>query len=179
MSRGFAVTVLALALLSSACASQGERRLISLKMPGGEEATIVAHNQVFPNWMIDSDTYGLNYMIAGKTPTEKQFAAVEEAERACREYAQVVHPHDSMTVLVDAVVFGAAGAAGGGIGALAFPGAVIGQYAMYAAASGGFFGAGYGMLTLGGKIYTFENCGREVMSRFPNYKVQVLLKSPY
>ena len=175
----FSTVVLVAVFLSTACASQGERRLILFTMPDGEKATIVAHNQVVPNWMIDSDTYALNYMIAGGAPTEKQFAAVEKAELACREYARVVHPHDSMTVLVDAVIFGAAGAAGGGIGAIAFPGAIIGQYAMYAAASGGFFGAGYGALTLGGKVYTFENCGREIMSRFPNYKVQVLLKSPY
>lgn len=179
MDKRFGAAVLIMAFLTTACASQGERRLIPLTMPDGEQATIVAHNQVFPNWMIDSDTYALNYIIAGKQPVAKQFAAIEEAERACREYTKVVHPLDSVTVLTDAVIFGAAGAAGGGIGSLAFPFAKAAQYAMFSGASGGLFGGAYGALTLGGKVYTFENCGREVFSRFPMYKVQVLLKSPY
>jgi hypothetical protein len=179
MGKKFGAAILIMTFLTSACAAQGERRLIPLTMPGGEKATIVAHNQLVPNWMIDPDTYGLNYIIAGKEPSEKQFASVDEAERACREYTRVVHPHDSITVLVDAIIFGASGVAGGGIGSLAFPAAKMAQYAMYAGASGGFFGAGYGLLTLGGKVYTFENCGREVMNRFPAYKVQVLLKNPY
>lgn len=178
MTIGFAA-ILIMALLTTACASQGERVLISVSMPDGEKATIVAHNQVFPNWMIDKDTYKLNYIILGKAPSDKQFAAIDEAERACREYTGVVHPLDSITVATDAIIFGAAGAAGGGIGSLAFPFAKAAQYAMYAGASGGFFGGAYGALTLGGKVYTFENCGREVMGRFPAYKVQVLLRTPY
>lgn len=173
------VIVLVVALFTAACASQGKRVEMPFTMPDGEKATIVAHNQLVPNWMIDSDTYGLNYIMSGgKEQTEKQYAAVNETERVCREFTTVVHPHDAVTVLVATLMFGGAGAAGGGIGALAFPGAIIGHYAMYSAASGGLFGGAWGALTLGSKIYTFENCGREVMSRYPRYGIQVLLKSP-
>ncbi len=180
MDKRFSVVVLIVVLMATTgCISQGDRKLISVTMPDREEATIVAHNQVFPNWVIDQDTYKLNYIIAGKAPSNKQFAAVEEAERACREYTRVVHPHDAMTVFVDAFVFGAAGAAGSAVGSLAFSFAKASEYAMYAEASGGFFGGAYGALTLGGKVYTFESCGREVMARFPAYRVQVLMRTPY
>ncbi|MCX6787873.1 MAG: hypothetical protein NT108_01760 [Candidatus Kaiserbacteria bacterium] len=179
MDRTFGLIVLVTAFLTTGCASQGERKLISITMPDREEATIVAHNQIFPNWTIDQDTYKLNYIIAGKAPSNKQFAAVEEAERVCREYTKVVHPNDLMTVGVDAIMFGAAGAAGGAVGSLAFSFAKASEYAMYAGASGGFFGGAYGALTLGGKVYTFESCGREVMARFSAYRVQVLMRTPY
>lgn len=180
MSKGFGgISILVLMLLTSACASQGNRMLIPISMPGGEKATIVAHNQVYPNWLIDKDTYKLNYLIVGQEPSNKQFAAIDEAERACRKYTGAVHPLDSVVVGTDALIYGAAGAAGGALGSLAFSFAKEIQYAIYAGASGGSFGGAYGLLTLGGKIYTFENCGREVMGSFPTYGVRVLQRAPY
>lgn len=187
MDRKFSVAILmAVALMATTgCISQGKRELLPFTMPPYEDGkpgpagTIVAHNQVFPNWMIDSDTYKLNYIIYGKNPSDTQLAAVEKVEEVCRNYTHVVHPSDLMTVGVDAIMFGGAGAAGGAVGSLAFTFAKASEYAMYAGASGGFFGGAYGALTLGGKVYTFENCGREILGRFPGYKVQVLLRTPY
>jgi hypothetical protein len=172
------VFLLALASAIAGCAGPGELKSISVTMPGGERATIIAHNQQVPDWMLSREKLAFNYVVKGDV-SERKLAAVGEAERACRVYTESVRPHNLVAVLSQGVLYAAAGYVGVGIGAHAFTGANATQYAKYGAAATGFAGAANGMVTMGGQTYTFENCGREVLALFPNYEVRVLNKSPY
>lgn len=173
----WAVIVTALLAVTTAC-SHGERRFIEVKMPDGERATIVAHNRQVPIWL-DPTNQELNFLVKGGTPTRTQLDAVLAATKACRQFTETVHPDRWVDLFAAMGIFGAAGAAGGGIGSLAFPAADAWLYAAYGGASGGLFGGAWKAITLSGNTYTFENCGREVMSLFPNYGVRVLMQSPY
>lgn len=175
MSTKFTTGVLLTAALLTAACSQGERMYHTFTMPDGEKATIVDHQNHFPQWMVIG--YPQSYIIEGDEPTKKQLAALDVVEGVCEDHVRTVHPHNSVTLVVDAALFGAAGAAGGAIGSLAFPFAKASQYAMYGAASGGLFGMAYGGFTISGKNYTFQSCSREVFARFPKYKVQPIIDS--
>lgn len=167
------VAVLA-ALVLTACATQGERREIPLTMPGGERATIIAHDQSVPDWMLDRETLKLNYIAKGEV-TAKQLAAVMEAERACRIYTGVVRPSNLVAVLANGALWATSGFVGLGLASGAFPRAVQSEYAEYGGVAGAFSGMAGGIVSTGGKVYTFENCGAEVFHLFPGY-VRVLRK---
>lgn len=165
-------------LVLTACAGPGARVEIPIEMPGGQKATIVAHNQQFPDWMLNRNELAMNYIVKGSV-TEKQLAAVARAEESCRIYTNVVRPNNLVAVLSSGVLYAAAGFIGVGLGSQAFTNARFNEYAQYGGAASGVAGAANGTISLGGQTYTFENCGREVMSLFPGYEVRVLNKSPY
>lgn len=166
------------AILLAACAGPGEMKREMVTMPGGEKATLVMHDQKAPDWMLKQDTMELNYIVKGDI-SEKQLAAVAEAERACRIFAKNVRPHNLVAVASQGVLYTAAGAIGVGLGSQAFAGAKFSEYARYGGLATGFAGLANGAVTLGGQTYTFENCGREIFDIFPGYEVRVLQKSPY
>jgi len=165
-------------IVLTACAGPGAKTNILVTMPNGEKATIIAHKQSVPDWMLDRDKLAFNYMVKSEI-SEKQLAAVAEAERACRIYTNTVRPSNLVGVVSSGVLYAAAGFVGVGIGSQALTGAVQSQYATYGAWASGVSGAANGTVTLGGQTYTFENCGREVLALFPGYEVRVLQKSPY
>lgn len=162
------------------CAQKTDKRqvLIPLTMPGGETATIVAHNQRVPDWMLRRKNLVLNFIVKGNV-SQEQLAAVAETERACRIYTKVVRPNDLVAVLSSGVLYAAAGFGGVGAGSQMFSGASFIEYGGYGAAADGVAGLANGVISLGGKTYTFENCGREVLALFPGYGVHVIQKSPY
>ncbi|HUQ30206.1 MAG TPA: hypothetical protein VM103_01660 [Candidatus Paceibacterota bacterium] len=168
-----------LTILIGACATQGEPIAIKVNMPQGEHATIIAHPQSVPDWLLDPSTLKFNYIVKGDV-SDEQLAAVAEGERACRIYTSEVRPNRLVSVIADGVVYGAVGYVGGGVGSLAFAGAVFEQYAENMAAVGGISGGiGNGIVTLGGATYTFENCGKQLMEIFPKYGIHIMQKSPY
>lgn len=162
----------------SACAGVGNAKMILLTMPNGENATIVAHKQSAPDWMLDRDKLRLNFIVKGGV-SESQLEAIASAEHACRIYTKTVRPSNLVAVFSEGILYAAAGYIGVGYGARAFVGTVPHQYAVYGAWATGMAGAANGIITLGGQTYTFENCGREVLDLFPGYEVRVLQKSPY
>ncbi len=172
------IAILASIIVLGACATQGERINIPITMPDGERATIVANNQSAPDWMLAQGSLKVNYLVKGDV-TAKQIAAVVEAERACRIFTGTVRPSNLVAVLANGALYAAAGFVGVGLGAKAFTGVSSSAYGKYGAAASGFAGAANGIVTLGGQTYTFENCGREVLTLFPGYEVKVLQKSPY
>jgi hypothetical protein len=172
------IIALAMSTLLGACAGPGKVMKISVTMPEAEKATIVAHDQKALDWMLDEDQLALNYMVKGDV-TDKQLAAVAEAERACRIYTKTVRPNNLVAVVSGATVYALANGVGIGLGAKAFAGAKYRDYQRYGAAAGAFGGAANGIIALGGQTYTFENCGQEIFSLFPGYKVRIVQKSPY
>lgn len=174
--QGIVITIMF--LLTTACVGPGERQKIDVTMPGGETATIFAHNQQVPDWMLDREKLAVNFAVKGKV-SAKQLAAVAETERACRLYTGTVRPNNLVAVLSGGVLYAATGALGGGLGSMAITGAIASEYAQYSASALGTAGVANGIITLGGQTYTFENCGRELLALFPDYKVRVLQKSPY
>lgn len=128
--------------------------------------------------MVDRDKLALNYVVNGDV-TDKQIAAVDAAEKACRVATDAARPSDWTSVLSQGALYAIAGYIGIGVGSKAFTGAVTNQYARYGAWATGTAGIANGIVTRGGQTYTFEVCGRDVFDLFPNYQVRVLLKSPY
>ncbi len=167
-----------LALALNACFGPGEMKKIAVVMPDKGQATIIAHNQQVPDWLLARDKLAVNFAVRGDV-SEKQLAAVAESERACRIYTKTVRPNNLVAVLADGVLYGTAGFLGVGLGAMAIPGAIFRQYALYGASALGTAGVANGVFELGGQTYTFDNCASTVMSLFPEYKVRVLQKSPY
>ena len=172
---GLAVSV---SVALGACAGPGALTKIPVSMPDGEKATIFAHKQSVPDWMLARDKLALNYIIKGETDA-RQLAAVAEVERACRLYTGTVRPSNLVAVLTNGALYAIAGFVGVGLGSQAFAGAVAIEYAKYGALATGFAGAANGVIAAGGQTYTFENCGREILTLFPGYEVRVLNKSPY
>ena len=172
------IAILASIIVLNACATQGERINIPITMPDGERATIVAHNQATPDWMLARDSLKLNYIVKGGV-TAKQLAAVATTEKACKIYTDTVRPNNLVAVLANGALYALAGGIGVGLGSQAFAGARFSEYSQYGAAASGFGGAANGIVTTGGQTYTFESCGREVLTLFPGYDVRVLNKSPY
>jgi hypothetical protein len=172
------IAILAMAVFLGACASSGDAKRISLTMPNGESATIVAHNQSVPDWMLNRDKLKLNFIVKGGV-SDSQLGAIASTERACRIYTKTVRPSNLVAVFSQGILYAAAGYIGVGYGARAFVGTVPHQYAVYGAWATGMAGAANGVITLGGQTYTFENCGREILDLFPGYDVRVLQKSPY
>lgn len=169
-------SLVAAVVLLGACAGPGTRVEIPLTMPKGEKATIYAHDQQVPDWMLDGSQLAVNFMVKGNA-TAEQLAAVAEAEKACRIYTKTVRPSKLVAVVSNGALYAAAGYIGAGLGARAYlPRVDTKAYARYGENASGFSGAASGIINTGGQTYTFENCGREVFILFPNYSVRVLAK---
>ena len=151
---------------------------IPVTMPGGETATIVAHNQIAPDWMLRRGALALNYVVKGDV-SQKQLAAVAAVEGSCRVYTGTVRPNTLVAVFSQGILYGAAGYVGLGLGSMVFPGTIAREYALYGASATGVAGLANGLVSTAGETYTFENCGSQVMALFPGYDVRVLQKSPY
>lgn len=166
------------ALVLAGCASTGGGRTEIVGSVGSNKTyTIVAHNKSLPDWMSPSDQ--LNYVVKGKGVSAEQLRAVSDVERSCRLYTDAVHPSKLVAVLSSTAIYALAGYVGVGSGAhAAFKGASFSEYGKYGGAATGLSGAANGTITLGGRTYTFENCGREVFGLFPETGVRVLNKSP-
>lgn len=178
MCNRLTVAVLIVSLLTVGCAMQDEMIKTRITMPGGEKRTLVHFNHKLPTVLRGRDSFTFSYLIAEESPTDQQLKATAVIWGHCRDHVDIVHPDRIVTVMVHGVLFGAAGAAGGALGALAFPTAIVGQYAQYGAASGGMFGLAYGATILTGELYTFQNCARDLFNEFTNYGIKVLLESP-
>ena len=166
-------------LLTTGCFGPGLVARTPLVMPDGEKATIIGHNQIVPDWMLADTDRALNYVVKGDV-SEKQLAAVAAVEDACRMYVDDVHPSNLVAVGTSAVLYALSGFLGVGAGSQALPGSTsFLLYGGYGAAATGLAGVANGVITLGGKTYTFQNCGREVLDLFPQYKIRVLQKSPW
>ena len=172
------IVILISSLLTAGCAMQDEMIKTRITMPRGEKVTLVHFNHKLPTMLRGRDSFTFSYLIKEESPTEMQLAAVATVWGHCREHVDIVHPDRIVTVMVHGLLFGAAGAAGGALGALAFPTAIVGQYAQYGAASGGLFGLAYGATILTGELYTFQSCARELFADLPAYGVKVILESP-
>jgi hypothetical protein len=172
------IVAFAMSVLLGACAGPGEIIKIPVTMPGGAKATIVAHDQKVPDWLLSQDKLALNYIVKDDI-NDNQLAAIAEAERACHIYTKTVRPNNLVAVLSQGVLFASAGYIGVGLGARAFAGAIPSQYARYGMWASGVSGTANGIATLGGQTYTFENCGREILGLFPGFEVHVVQRSPY
>ena len=162
-----------------ACASDPRATTIGVAMPHGERATIVAHNQDVPDWMIGTDSLRLNFVVKGDV-SDDQLRAVAAVEGSCRIYTKTVRPNELVAVAINGILYGATGFLGtGGGAALAFKGASFMDYGKYGGTSSFGGGVANGLIQGGGKTYTFEDCGREIFSIFPQYEVHILQKSPY
>ena len=153
---GLAIALLMAVFLVSGCAGPGAVVKSHIVMPGGETATIVAHDQWAPDWALNKKCMELNYIASGSDVTPKQQKAVEEIENAGREYTQNVRPDNAVVVLADMCLYGALGGAAIGVGSLAFPGTSFWEYFGYGAAGNGLVGAVPGALSLEGNIRTFD-----------------------
>jgi hypothetical protein len=174
---GFVVVLVMLA----GCCGPGELTKIAVNMPGehGGKATIVAHNQWAPDYLLDRKKLAFNYMVKGDV-SEEQSAAIDKGERGCRIYAGTVRPSNFVTVLSDAGLLALLSGGGVALGARAFSPAVhTNQYGAYGAGAGGGAGTASGIMSLGGQTYTFENCGSNLFALFPGYEIRILQKSPY
>jgi hypothetical protein len=171
---------LLLLVLLTGCFGPGQMTRIPLEMPDGSKATIVAHNQMVPDWMLARDSMKLNFIVRGEVSLE-QLQAVASTETACRIYTKTVRPNDLVLVLSSGALYSLAGFVGVGAGSQALQGSpAFLAYGGYGAAATGVAGLANGVITLGGKTYTFENCGREALETiFPQYRIHVLQKSPY
>ena len=178
MGKRFTTMIVMATLLTTGCVGQNEMVKSRVTMPNGRSATIVSYNNNFPMFLRSRDNYSASYIVPGDGPTSDQLKAVDVAENFCRDHVRIVHPHRAVKVLAHGLAFGAAGAAGGALGALAFPGAIVGQYAQFGGASGGLYGLAYGGIVLSGENYTFQSCSRELMQYFSEYKVHVILGIP-
>ena len=165
-------------LLVMGCAGAGTRVEAPITYPRGEKLTVVAHNQIAPDWFLSKDKLAINYIVSGSV-TPEQLDAVAKTEDACRIYTKTVRPHDLVIVLSSGVLYGLAGYVGVGFGSQAFPGADFGEYAKYGGAASGASGLANGVISLGGKTYTFENCSHTALSKVSQYGISVIQKSPY
>ena len=176
------IAILASITLLAACAGPGELTRISLTDENGRPATLVAHNQMVPDYMLDRDQLALNYLVRGEV-SEKQLVAIAEAERGCKLFTKTVRPSNLVAVISSGVIYAAAGGIGLYFGSAAFAGATHtyrNQSAEYGAYASGTGGIANGLITLGGQTYTFENCGVQVITKlFPSAGLTIMQRAPY
>jgi len=167
-----------MALTLSGCFSSGKAVRIPVDMGSGVHKTIVAHNRVVPEYLIADGKRSLDFIYEGEL-TQTQLTAIAGAEKACRIYTGTVHPNQLVAVLMSGVLYGAAGFVGAGAGSQVWVGAKFVEYGAYGGAAGALGGIANGIITLGGRNYTFQNCGRELFGDEPQFKIKVLISSPY
>lgn len=173
------ITLLATVWLGG-CFGPGRITARQVIMPGGERATIVAHNQLVPDYWLDKDQLALNFIVKNDV-SQTQLAAIGSAENACRMYTNDVTPNDLVAVISGGIVYGSTGFVGLGLGSQAISDMLsFIRYGKYGAAAGGMGGVANAFISnRAGRTYTFQNCGRELMDLFPQYKVRILQKSPW
>jgi len=176
--RLYGLAILLMVMLAVGCAGPGAVTRLSVTMPNGQKGTIVAHNQMVPDWMLSRDKLALNYMVKGDV-SDKQLAAIAKTEETCRIFTGIARPNNLVAVLSQGVLYAAAGYIGIGLGAKALAGVNYNDYAVYGASASGIAGLANGFVTLGGQTYTFENCGQNWLGMFPEYNVRIIQKSPY
>lgn len=174
MGKKLSVAILVTALLTSACASQGELKFVKLTIEG-EPVTIGVHDQWWPNWIVDRDKRKFNFIKFGGTPGKREFNALKATEAGCRDYVQMAHPHSIVTIGEEVLKFGIGGFGGSALGSLAFKGAKMLDYGTFGGTTGGAFGGAYGTEKLGMERYSFEDCGREIMDHFSQLRLKVLV----
>lgn len=172
------IAVMIVSFLTAGCVGQGEMIRKKVIMPGGETVTYVSYNNNIPNFLRGRDSFTYSYIIKEDTPSGLQMKAVQTVWRHCRDNVDIVHPNRFVSVATYGILFGAAGAVGGALGAQFFSYAITGEYAGYAGVAGATFGAAYGLTVLTGELYTFQSCARELMHQFPRYGIRVVMDSP-
>lgn len=167
------LAMLASVVLLGACAGPGERKEIQVLVPQleagkpADEVILVVHDRQVPKYWLDRDRVALNYLVKGKV-SEGQKNAVDAVEKGCREYAKLANSHPAVTIGSHALLFGSLGAIGGAWASNAFPRTHAGEYAEYVGKLGTTSGAGSGIVYGGGeRVYSFENCGEEVLRKAP------------
>lgn len=179
MSKILQKVALVAALALSACAGPGTLETIPVDLGGGQKATIYVHNQQWPSWMLATDKLAFNYVVKGEQ-TEEQLTAIAGAEKACRIYTNKSRPNELVGVLLNGTLYAVTGFLGtGGGAALAFKGASFRDYGEYGGTSYGGGGVANGIVQEGGKVYTFQNCGREIFSLFDRKDIRIMQTSPY
>jgi hypothetical protein len=104
--------------------------------------------------------------------------AVATVEKAGRAYIRETRPNDFISIFSSGLLYGIAGYAGGYLGSKAFHGADPKEYGAYAAAATGLAGLANGLVSLGGKTYSFEVFGMQTLgATYPGILVNI--KSPY
>jgi len=173
------IVILASIIVLSACAGPGARTEIPFTLPSGKTGTLVVHDRQVPSFLIADEERALNYMYTGERSKEN-LDAIAVAENTCRLYVGKAHHSNLVAILSSGVLYSIAGGIGVGLGSQAFNGAVFSEYAEYGAAASGFSGAANGIITLGGKNYTFQNCGEVVLNADTRYKeIKIMRDSPY
>jgi hypothetical protein len=172
-----AVVLIAMVLMTTACASQGDLKFVKVTIEN-EVVTIGVYDQWWPNWMVGRDKRKLNFMKFGPPPTRREFNALEAAEVGCREFLRFAHPHRAITVGEAGVKFGITGFAGTALGSLAFEGANMLRYGIFGGTTSALFGGAYGTERVGMERYTFEGCGRKMIDHFQRLNMKVLLAAP-
>ena len=182
MFKSLAVGLAVLAAILAGCTSVPERKIVTATMPRGEKLTIVAHDRKVPDWMYSDDALRVDFLVRGDV-TEEQLKAVAAAENACRIYVDTAHPSRLVAVATNGLLYLGSGALGVGLGAKEFlnPRATVGSdYYGYGATAGAFNGLASGLVSSGGRSYSFQNCTANMMSAvFQTYQVRALMKSQF
>lgn len=176
ISRGLATVTVCVGIIG--CAGPGELMQIPVNMGSGHTATIYAHNQQVPSWLLATDTLTLNYIVKGNQ-TQEQLLAVAGAEKACRLYTKTSRPNELVAVIANTAVYAGMELPFAMYGATLFKGAKVLQYGGDAAAEEAGGGSGNGIIQMGGKVYTFQNCGHELFELFKIPDIQILQTSTY
>lgn len=182
MKSAIAVTCLVVGLTAGGCVTVSpERELIKVTMPRKEKATIVAYNRQVPDWLYATSAYKLDFITKGDV-NEEQLKAAATAEDACRIYTDTAHPHRLVAVLTQGALYAGATAVGIGFGAkLAYSAAAnrLNDYHEYGAVAGLASGAASGTINSGGRSYSFQNCGSELLAMFPVYGIRIINKNQF
>lgn len=139
---------------------------------------IHAHNRIWPAYLQATDKLVLDY-ITDQYSALNAADAVAIVEKQCRIYTKDTRPNDLVAVLIGTTVYGASEFPFMVAGSSVFRGAKVLQYGAYGSASEAGGGFGNGIISLGGKLYTFQNCGRGIFERAKDFGIVILDQSPY
>lgn len=172
-------STLAIGILVSGCAGPGEMVKIPVTTSEGT-ATIVAHNQKVPSWLLATDQLEFNYVYKGDLDATA-LSDVGNVQGACRIYTKTVRPNELVAVVLNGVVYGGIGFPFGGLASMASKGADFVQYGQYNGTSYTGGGVANAVIQMGGKVYTFQSCGQQVFALFNKYKdsLRIIQDAPY
>ena len=144
--------------------------------------TIHTYNRQVPAYLLATDKLALSYITNCNSATNAS-AAVDQANVGCRLYTKANRPSDLVAVIVGTTVYAMSEFPFALGGASLFNHAKILQYGGNAASEEGGGGFGNGIVSLGGKVYTFDNCGKGVFesaTRAGNdFNIVILEESTY
>ena len=173
--------VLVIVAVLGGCGVQPKREFISVTMPKGETATIGACNRQVPDWLYLDSAFCLDFVAKGKI-SEEQLQAAATVEGACRVYIGTAHPSRLVVVFAQGMLFAGSTALGIGLGAkMAYTAAAnrLNDYYEYGAIAGLASGAASGTINSGGRTYSFQNCGNELLAMFPAYGIRVIERNAF